>query len=152
MVMYFGLIRSVQEQLNIHLIHPMFDDILKDNKDLVIKSIQDDITIESKKDLFIDVRISIPFGAYYFLVMFILFGSEKKSLMRWMHAYNLVLFIISSLLVWLLLSGSYWVAPVINAHEIAYKALFLSLGMILFVKEMKSVPLGASIFSSSRMG
>ena len=150
--MYFGLIRSVQEQLNIHLIHPMFDDILKDNKDLVIKSIQDDITIESKKDLFIDVRISIPFGAYYFLVMFILFGSEKKGLMRWMHAYNLVLFIISSLLVWLLLSGSYWVAPVINAHEIAYKALFLSLGMILFVKEMKSVPLGTSIFSSSRMG
>ena len=150
--MYFGLIRPVQEQLNIHLIHPMFDDILKDNKDLIIKSIQDDITIESKKDLFIDVRVSIPFGAYYFLVLFILFGLERKSLMRWMHAYNLVLFIISSLLVWLLLNGSYWVAPVINAHEIAYKALFLSLGMILFVKEMKSVPLGTSIFSSSRMG
>ena len=150
--MYFGLIRPVQEQLNIHLIHPMFDDILKDNKDLVIKSIQDDITIESKKDLFIDVRVSIPFGAYYFLVLFILFGSERKSLMRLMHAYNLVLFIISSLLVWLLLSGSYWVAPVFNAHEIAYKALFLSLGMILFVKEMKSVPLGTSIFSSPHMG
>ena len=150
--MYFGLIRPVQEQLNIHLIHPMFDDVLKDNRDLIIKSIQDDITIESKKDLFIDVRVSIPFGAYYFLVLFILFGLERKSLMRWMHAYNLALFIISSLLVWLLLSGSYWVAPVINAHEIAYKALFLSLGMILFVKEMKSVPLGTSIFSSPHMG
>ena len=150
--MYFGLIRPVQEQLNIHLIHSMFDDILKDNKDLVIKSIQDDITIESKKDLFIDVRISIPFGAYYFLVLFILFGSDKKNFMLWIHAYNLVLFIISSLLVWLLLGGSFWVAPVINAHEIAYKALFLSLGMILFVKEMKSVPLGTSIFSSPRMG
>ena len=150
--MYFGLIRPVQEQLNIHLIHPMFDDVLKDNRDLIIKSIQDDITIESKKDLFIDVRVSSPFGAYYFLVLFFLFGSERKSLMRWMHAYNLVLFIISSLLVWLLLSGSYWVAPVINAHEIAYMALFLSLGMILFVKEMKSVPLGTSIFSSPHMG
>ena len=150
--MYFGLIRPVQEQLNIHLIHPMFDDVLKDNRDIIIKSIQDDITIESKKDLFVDVRVSIPFGAYYFLVLFILFGSERKSLMRLMHAYNLVLFIISSLLVWLLLSGSYWVAPVINAHEIAYKALFLSLGMILFVKEMKSVSLGTSIFSSPHMG
>ena len=144
--------RPVQEQLNIHLIHPMFDDVLKENRDLIIKPIQDDITIESKKDLFIDVRVSIPFGAYYFLVLLILFGSERKSLMRWIHAYNLVLFIISPLLVWLLLSGSYWVAPVINAHEIAYKALFLSLGMILFVKEMQSVPLGTSIFSSSRMG
>ena len=150
--MYFGLIRPVQEQINVNLIHPMFDDILKNNEDLIIKSIQDDITIESKKDLFIDVRISIPFGAYYFLVLFILFGSETRNLMRWMHAYNLVLFIISSLLVWLLLSGSYWVAPVINAHEIAYKALFLSLGMILLVKEMKSVPLGTSIFSSPHMG
>ena len=79
--MYFGLIRPVQEQLNIHLIHPMFDDVLKDNRDLIIKSIQDDITIESKKDLFIDVRVSIPFGAYYFLVLFILFGSERKSMM-----------------------------------------------------------------------
>ena len=150
--MYFGLMRPVQEQLNAHLIHPMFDDILKNNKDLVIKSIKDDITIESKKDLFIDVRVSIPFGAYYFLVLFILFGSERKSLMRWIHAYNLVLFIISSLLVWLLLSGSYWVAPLINAHEIAYKALFLSLGMIIFVKEIKSMPPGTSIFSSSGMG
>ena len=150
--MYFGLIRPVQEQLNIHLIHPMFDDVVKDNRDLIIKSIQDDITIESKKDLFIDVRVSIPFGPYYFLVLFILFGSDKKNFMLWIHAYNLVLFIISSLLVWLLLGGSFWVAPVINAHEIAYKALFLSLGMILFVKEMKSVPLGTSIFSSPHMG
>ena len=150
--MYFGLIRPVQEQLNIHLIHPMFDEVLKDNRDLIINSIQDDITIESKKDLFIDVRVSIPFGAYYFLVLFILFGSERKRLMRWVHAYNLVLFIISSLLVWLLISGSYWVAPIINAHEIAYKALFLSSGMILFVKEMKSVSLGTSIFSSPHMG
>ena len=150
--MYFGLIRPVQEQLNIHLIHPMFDDVLKDNRDLIIKSIQDDITIESKKDLFIDIRVNIPFGAYYFLVLFTLFGSERKSLMLWMHAYNLGLLIISSLLIWLLLSGSYWVAPVINAHEIAYKALFLSIGMILLVKEMKSVPLGTSIFSSPHMG
>ena len=150
--MYFGLIRPVQEQINVNLIHPMFDDILKNNEDLIIKSIQDDITIESKKDLFIDIRVNIPFGAYYFLVLFTLFGSERKSLMLWMHAYNLGLLIISSLLIWLLLSGSYWVAPVINAHEIAYKALFLSLGMILFVKEMKSVSLGTSIFSSPHMG
>ena len=149
--MYFGLIRPVQEQLNIHLINSIFDKVLKSNEDLIIKPIQDDIIIESKKDLFIDARVSIPFGAYYFLVLFTLFGSDRKSLMRWIHAYNLVLIIISSLLVWLLLSGSYWVAPVINAHEIAYKALFLSLGMILFVKELKGITHGASIFSSSGM-
>ena len=150
--MYFGLIRPVQEQLNIHLINSIFDKVLKSNEDLIIEPIQDDIIIESKKDLFIDARVSIPFGAYYFLVLFTLFGSDRKSLMRWIHVYNLVLIIISSLLVWLLLSGSYWVAPVINAHEIAYKALFLSLGMILFVQELKGITHGASIFSSSGMG
>ena len=150
--MYFGLIRPVQEQLNIHLINSIFDKVLKSNEDLIIEPIQDDIIIESKKDLFIDARVSIPFGAYYFLVLFTLFGSDRKSLMRWIHAYNLVLIIISSLLVWLLLGGSYWVAPVINAHEIAYKALFLSLGMILFVQELKGITHGASIFSSSGMG
>lgn len=150
--MYFGLIRPVQEQLNIHLLNPIFDDVLKINKDLIIEPIQDDIIIESKRDLFLDVRISIPYGAYYFLVIFTLIGSERKSLLRWIHIYNLFLFVFSSLLVWLLLSGFYWVAPIINAHEIAYKALFLSLGMILLVKEMKSVPLGTSIFSSPRMG
>ena len=149
--MYFGLIRPVQEQLNIHLINSIFDKVLKSNEDLIIEPIQDDIIIESKKDLFIDARVSIPFGAYYFLVLFTLFGSDRKSLMRWIHAYILVLIIISSLLVWLLLSGSYWVAPIINAHEIAYKALFLSLGMILFVQELKGITHGASIFSSSGM-
>ena len=129
----------------------MFDDVLKINEYLIIEPIQDDIIIESKKDLFLDVRISIPFGAYYFLVLFTLFGTQWNGLMRWMHVYNLCLFIISPLLVWLLLGGFYWVAPIINAHEIAYKAVFLSLGMILFVKEIKSVPLGTSIFSSSHM-
>ena len=150
--MYFGLLRPVQEQLNIHLIHPMFDDVLKINEDLIIEPIQDDIIIESKKDLFLDVRISIPFGAYYFLVLFTLFGTQWNWLMRWMHAYNLCLFIISPLLVWLLLGGFHWVAPIINAHEIAYKALFLSLGMILSVREVKMAKIGTSIFSSSHMG
>jgi hypothetical protein len=150
--MYFGLLRPVQEQLNVHLIHPMFDDVLKINEYLIIEPIQDDIIIESKKDLFLDVRISIPFGAYYFLVLFTLFGTQWNGLMRWMHVYNLCLFIISPLLVWLLLGGFYWVAPIINAHEIAYKALFLSLGMILSVREVKMAKIGTSIFSSSHMG
>ena len=150
--MYFGLLRPVQEQLNVHLIHPMFDDVLKINEDLIIEPIQDDIIIESKKDLFLDVRISIPFGAYYFLVLFTLFGTQWNGLMRWMHVYNLCLFIISPLLVWLLLGGLYWVSPIINAHEIAYKALFLSLGMILSVREVKMAKIGTSIFSSSHMG
>ena len=127
----------------------MFDEVVSLNEDLIVGSQQDNITIESMGNAFLDVRISFPFGAYYFLVLFILFGTQWNGLMWWMHVYNLFLFIISPLLVWLLLNGFYWVSPIINAHEIAYKALFLSLGMIISVREVQIAKLGESIFSSS---
>ena len=49
-------------------------------------------------------------------------------------------------MVGILLNGS---APIINAHEIAYKALFLSMGMIISVGEVQMTKVGTSIFSSS---
>ena len=74
--MYFGLIRPVQKQLTSELILPMFDEVVSLNEDLLVGSQQDDLTIESKHDKFLDVRISFPFGAYYFLVLFTLFGTK----------------------------------------------------------------------------
>ena len=150
--MYFGLIRPVQKQLTSELILPMFDEIVNLNEDLLVGSQQDDITIESKHDKFLDVRISFPFGAYYFLVLFTLYGTKWNGLMRWMHAYNMFLFIVLPILVWILLNQFHWVAPIINAHEIAYKALFLSFGMIITAREVQMIKVGTSIFSSSRRG
>ena len=150
--MYFGLIRPVQKQLASELVLPIFDEVVSLNEDLLVGSQQDDITIESKQDKFLDVRISFPFGAYYFLVLFTLFGTKWNGLMRWMHAYNMFLFIVSPILVWTLLNEFHWVAPIINAHEIAYKALFLSLGMIISGREVQMIKVGTSIFSSSRKG
>ena len=85
-------------------------------------------------------------------MLFTLFGTKWSELMRWIHAYNMFLFIVSPLLVWILLNEFHWVAPIINAHEIAYKALFLSLGMVISVREVQKIKVGTSIFSSSRKG
>ncbi len=54
-----------------------------------------------------------------------------------MHCYNLFLFFISPISIFFLLSGSFWVAPLINAHEIAYKSIFLCIGMLIFGKEIR---------------
>ena len=62
------------------------------------------------------------------------------------------LFIVLPILVWFLLNQFHWFAPIINAHEIAYKALFLSLGMIITAREVQMIKVGTSTFSSSRRG
>ena len=48
--------------------------------------------------------------------------------------YNLALIIIIPIFILILLSGNIWVAPLISANEIVYKALFLSLS-VLVIKE-----------------
>ena len=106
---------------------------VKENVDIIAH--QDDIIVESKEDKFLDVRVSLPFGPYYFLVLFITFGTDNNHLMRWLHIYNISLFIILPFLMLILLSGYHCFAAIMNAHEIAYKALFLSIGMIMFINE-----------------
>ena len=80
--MYFGLIRPVQKQLTSELVLPIFDEVVSLNEDLLVGSQQDDITIESKQDKFLDVRISFPFGAYYFLVLFTLFRRKRNNFIQ----------------------------------------------------------------------
>ena len=55
-------------------------------------------------------------------------------MMKIVFYYNLALIIIIPIFVLILLSGNIWVAPLISANEIVYKALFLSLG-VLVIKE-----------------
>ena len=107
--------------------------VLNENVEIIAQ--QDDITVESKENKFLDVRVSLPFGPYYFLVLFITFGTDNNHLIRWLHIYNISLFIILPLLMLILLSGYHCFATIINAHEIAYKSLFLSIGMIMFINE-----------------
>ena len=134
-MIYFGLIRPVHKELTSQIFLNIFNNITVLNENVEIIAQQDDITVESKEDKFLDVRVSLPFGPYYFLVLFITFGTDNNHLMRWLHIYNISLFIILPLLMLILLSGNHFFSIIINAHEIAYKSLFLSIGMIMFINE-----------------
>ena len=134
-MIYFGLIRPIHKELTSQFFLNIFTSMteVKENVDIIAH--QDDIIVESKEDKFLDVRVSLPFGPYYFLVLFITFSTDNNHLMRWLHVYNISLFIILPLLMLILLSGYHCFAPIMNAHEIAYKALFLSIGMIMCINE-----------------
>ena len=52
--------------------------------------------------------------------------------------YNLALIIILPIFILILLSGNTWVAPLISANEIVYKALFLSLSVLVIKAGIES--------------
>jgi hypothetical protein len=58
----------------------------------------------------------------------------NKTMMKFIIYYNLALFIIIPIFIFIILSGNTWVAPLISANEIVYKALFLSIS-VLVIKE-----------------
>jgi len=137
LIIYFGLVRPIQETLLDDLAVPYLNRSLSGDRDLYVTHHHDDLIIESRNDEFVDTRVGVPFGAYYFLVFILLFNTRWRRMMLLIHIYNILLFIISPILVILLLNGLYWLAPAINAHEISYKAIFLSLGMLTLAKDIK---------------
>ena len=130
LLIYFGMIRPIQEIILADIVVPNLRDWNKIGDDIFISHSQDDLKLESGSDQFIDTRLSFPFSAYYFLATVFLFSNLKNRLFSFIHLYNLGLFLVSPILCYFLLKGSFWLAPLINAHEMAYKALFLSIGML----------------------
>ena len=101
----------------------------------IITAQHDDLIIDSLNEKFIETRSSSPFSAYYFLIVIVFFTSKLKRFLNYIHYYNLFLFIVSPICITILLSGGYWIAPLINAHEVAYKSIFLCIGMLILGKE-----------------
>ncbi len=130
MILYFGLIRPIQEILLSDVIVPEIYSWSILEYDVSISYSQDDLKIESKSDRFIDTRISLPFSAYYFLAIIFFYPTLRGTLPAFIHIYNLALIFILPILSYSLVGGIHWLAPLINAHEMAYKALFLSIGML----------------------
>ena len=120
----------IQEIILEDIVVPKLNAWNKIENDIFIFHSQDDLKVESGSDQFIDTRLSFPFSAYYFLATVFLFSNLKSRLLGFIHLYNLGLFLVSPILCYFLVKGSFWLAPLINAHEMAYKALFLSIGML----------------------
>ena len=141
---YFFLIRPIQTIIVAEVLVPALQSFSSDNSDFLIQSKQDDYLIESHSNKFIDLKINPPFNGYFWLAVTFIWTFGNKTMMKVVFYYNLALFIIHPILALTLLNGNTWIAPIISAHEIVYKALFLSLG-VLAIKEGVQRPVNAEI-------
>ena len=133
-VLYLSLVRPIQSLIVDEVMVPYLRSTLSENSDFLILANQDDYCIESRTDKFIDLFFNLPFNGYFCLAFFLIFNFGKKSAIKIVIYYNWALFMIHPILIFILLNQNYWIAPIINAHEMVYKALFLSLG-VLAIKE-----------------
>ena len=91
--------------------------------------IGDDIIINSTYESIQRVDINLPFSLYYFFFIALIYPKIFKANFRYVHYYNLSLFIINPLLIFCLINGFSWLDNLIRVHEIGYKVSFLALGM-----------------------
>ena len=131
---YFFLIRPIQTIIVAEVVVPALQSFSSDNSDFFIESKQDDYLIESHSNKFIDLKINPPLNGYFWLVVIFIWTFGGTTMMKFVLYYNLVLVIVVPIFIFLLLSGNIWVVPFISANEIVYKALFLSIS-ILVIKE-----------------
>lgn len=137
MILYFGVVRPIQSIFLDEIIIPYLDNIIYLKKNYIITASQDDLIINSVNDYFIETRVSLPFSAYYFLIIITFFQTSYQKFINYIHRYNLLLLIISPFLTYFFLQDIYWLSLVINAHEISYKYIFLCIGMLIASKELK---------------
>lgn len=137
MILYFGVVRPIQSIFLDEIIIPYLDNIIYLKKNYIITASQDDLIINSVNDYFVETRVSLPFSAYYFLIIITFFQTSYQKFINYIHRYNLLLLIISPFLTYFFLQDIYWLSLVINAHEISYKYIFLCIGMLIGSKELK---------------
>jgi hypothetical protein len=136
-ILYFGVVRPIQSIFLDEIIIPYLDNIIYLKKNYIITASQDDLIINSVNDYFVETRVSLPFSAYYFLIIITFFQTSYQKFINYIHRYNLLLLIISPFLTYFFLQDIYWLSLVINAHEISYKYIFLCIGMLIGSKELK---------------
>ena len=117
--------------------------ILLNNKysELKFAILGDDIIINSSYEGIHRVSINLPFSLYYFFFIALIYPKINKTDFRYVHYYNLSLFIIQPLLIFLLIKNFSWSDNLIRVHEISYKVSFLALGMYVYSNEQKAIKL-----------
>ena len=129
-IFYFYLIRPVQISIVANVIVPYLQNYTVQYNDLYIYADLDDYWIESKSDRFINIFLNLPFNGYFWVTISFLWVYKKRQAIKYLTLYNIALFIIHPLFIFLLLNNHYWIAFIISAHEFVYKALFLSMALI----------------------
>ena len=109
--------------------------------ELKFEILGDDIIIDSSYEGIQRVSINLPFSLYYFFFVALIYPKIFKTDLRYIHFYNLALFIIHPLLILTLINGFSWSDNLIRAHEIGYKFSFLALGMYVYSNDQKAIKL-----------
>ena len=109
--------------------------------ELKFEILGDDIIINSFYEGIHRVSINLPFSLYYFFFIALIYPKINKPDFRYVHYYNLSLFIIQPLLIFLLIKNFSWSDNLIRVHETGYKFSFLALGMYVYSKEQKAIKL-----------
>ena len=109
--------------------------------ELKFEILGDDIIINSSYEGIHRVSINLPFSLYYFFFIALIYPKINKPDFRYVHYYNLSLFIIQPLLIFLLIKNFSWSDNLIRVHETGYKFSFLALGMYVYSKEQKAIKL-----------
>ena len=99
----------------------------------------DDIIINSSYESIQRVSINLPFSLYYFFFIALIYPKIFKNDFRYVHFYNLSLFIIQPLLIFLLIKNFSWSDNLIRVHETGYKFSFLALGMYIYSNDRKKM-------------
>ncbi len=128
-LLYLFIIRPIHIEIISSWIIPWLHNINLD-PDIIILSLQDDYWIESVSDRFQDVFLNLPFNGYFWLACTFMIAYKKVTLFRFVFGYNLLLFIIHPILIFLLFEGNEWISPLLRTHEMVYKGIFLSLGVV----------------------
>jgi len=105
---------------------PFFNLINVDKKMVNINHDLDDIIISSKIGDFPKVRYGLPFGPFYFLVLFLAYPRLWSKSLFLIHIINLMSVFLWPSFIYLLITGIYSISFFINSYDFAYKALLLS--------------------------
>ena len=138
-VFYFLIIKKIILYFCDTFIYPCL--ILLNTEYLVLRFeiLGDDIIIDSSYENIQRASINLPFSLYYFFFIALIYPKIFRTDVRYIHYYNLVLFIIQPLLIFLVINGFSWSDNLIRVHEIGYKISFLTIGMYIFSNEHKKI-------------
>lgn len=117
---------------------PFFTSLNDKNSEINFQLIGDDLFITSLIENIDRVIINLPFSAYYFFFISLIYPKIFRFDARYVHSYNLALFIIQPLFIYLIINGFSWADNLIRVHEIGYKISFLALGMYIFSNDQKN--------------
>ena len=127
---FHGIIKPIQIIMADKIVKPLIEKkIVKDNNyELIIRKYRISIVHKFNKKKYL--TFSIPFGQFYFFILFF-FGFKPKTLISGMSFYNLSLVPLYTFAIFLFLNGNFIFGYIITLNEKFYRLMY---GSIFFLR------------------